>query len=160
MINILFSGNSKVFDGALTELISITNRTKEPINCYIFTMDVSRIKPDYTSMRDDQIDFLNEIVKEKIQEFLGSKLVITDRLHGMIFAAITETPCIALSNYNHKVIGTYDWISYLPYISFADSIDDAIELIPKMLRIENAKFDNTPLIPYFNKLAEELKPYA
>ena len=32
MINILLCGNEKVFDGALTELISITNKTKEDIN--------------------------------------------------------------------------------------------------------------------------------
>lgn len=102
----------------------------------------------------------DEIVKDKIQEFLGSKLVITDRLHGMIFAAITETPCIALSNYNHKVNGTYNWISYLPYIRFSNSIDDAIKLIPEMTCIENAKFDNAPLMPYFDKLAEEIIPYA
>jgi pyruvyl transferase EpsI len=47
-------------------------------------------------------------VKEKMEEFSRSKLVITDRLHGMIFAAITETPCIVFSNYNHKVKGTYE----------------------------------------------------
>ena len=60
MINLLLCGNYKVFDGALTELISITNKTKESITCYIFTMDVSRIKPDYTAITDKQIDFLNQ----------------------------------------------------------------------------------------------------
>ena len=59
MINILFCGNYKVFDGALTELISITNKTSEAVNCYIYTMDVSRINPDFISMSDEQIDFLN-----------------------------------------------------------------------------------------------------
>ena len=39
MINLLLCGNKKVFDGALTLLISILNRTKEPLNCYIMTMD-------------------------------------------------------------------------------------------------------------------------
>ena len=57
MINILLCGNEKVFDGALTELISITNKTKEPINCYIFTMNLTRIKPEYTEMKDEQISF-------------------------------------------------------------------------------------------------------
>ena len=33
MINILLCGNYKVFDGALSELISITNNTQETINC-------------------------------------------------------------------------------------------------------------------------------
>ena len=50
MINILFCGNYKVFDGALTELISITNKTSEAVNCYIYTMDVSRINPDFISI--------------------------------------------------------------------------------------------------------------
>ena len=43
-MNILLCGNGKVFEGALTELISITNRTKSNLTCYIFTMDLSIIK--------------------------------------------------------------------------------------------------------------------
>ena len=65
MINLLLCGNKKVFDGALTQLLSITNRTKETINCYIFTMDASRLKPEYTCITDEQIDFLNKVVKSK-----------------------------------------------------------------------------------------------
>lgn len=65
MINVLLSGNQKVFDGALTELLSITNRTKETIHCYIFTMDLSRLKSDYTCITDEQIDFLNKVVQAK-----------------------------------------------------------------------------------------------
>ena len=38
MINLLLCGNKKVFDGALTELISITNRTKESIAIYLLWM--------------------------------------------------------------------------------------------------------------------------
>ena len=55
MINILLCGNKKVFDGAITQLLSIVNRTKEPINYYIFTMDVTRIKEDYVKITDHQI---------------------------------------------------------------------------------------------------------
>ena len=54
MINILLSGNKKVFDGALSELISITNKTKEPINCYIFTMSLTRVKPEYVAIEDER----------------------------------------------------------------------------------------------------------
>ena len=63
MINLLLCGNRKVFDGALCELISITKRTKEPVSCYIFTADVSRIKPEYVPITDEQVDFLNQYVK-------------------------------------------------------------------------------------------------
>lgn len=78
MINILLCGNQKVFDGALTELISITNKTKETIKCYIFTMDVSRIKPEYTCITDEQIQFLNKVVKSKKSDNEVIKLDITN----------------------------------------------------------------------------------
>lgn len=78
MINLLLCGNNKVFDGALTELISITNKTKETINCYIFTMDISRIKPEYTCITDEQIDFLNKVVKSKKADNKVIKVDVTD----------------------------------------------------------------------------------
>jgi len=78
MINILLCGNKRVFDGALTELLSITNKTKESIRCYIFTMDVSRIKPDYTSITDEQVAFLNEVVKAKKEENEVIKVDVTE----------------------------------------------------------------------------------
>ena len=77
MINILLCGNYKVFDGALTELISITNKTKEDVTCYIFTMDVSRIKPEYTPITDKQIDFLNTVVKSKNSKNRVIKIDVT-----------------------------------------------------------------------------------
>lgn len=77
MINLLLCGNEKVFDGALTQLISITNRTKTPINCYIFTMDLTRLKPEYTAIRDEQVEFLNKVVKSKNAENQVTKIDVT-----------------------------------------------------------------------------------
>ena len=78
MINLLLIGNEKVFDGALTELISITNKTKEPINCYILTMEVTRIKKEYTAIKDEQIDFLNKVVKTKNADNQITQSDVTD----------------------------------------------------------------------------------
>ena len=77
-MNILLCGNGKVFDGALTELISITNKTKEAVNCYIFTMDLNRIKPEYTSIKDEQIEFLDKVIKTKNPENSVIKIDVTD----------------------------------------------------------------------------------
>lgn len=65
MINILLCGNRGVFDGALSELISITNNTKEPIKCHIFTMDVSYLNSKYLDITEEQAAFLNKVVKSK-----------------------------------------------------------------------------------------------
>ena len=64
MVNILLCGNERVFDGALTQLISMTNRTQETIRCYIFTMDLTRMKPEYKSISDSQVKFLEKVIKE------------------------------------------------------------------------------------------------
>lgn len=66
MINILFSGNDKVFDGVLTCILSILMRTQssEPFCFYVMTTDVSHIKPEYTAFTQEQISFLNSVVKE------------------------------------------------------------------------------------------------
>lgn len=78
MINILLCGNKGVFDGALTELISITNKTNEPINCYIFTMDLSRLKSQYIPIEDEQVDFLNKVVQSKNPENMVTKVDVTN----------------------------------------------------------------------------------
>ena len=95
-----------------------------------------------------------EIVRKKMQEFRGAKLAVTDRLHGMVFAALTGTPCIVLSNYNHKVKSTYEWIRYLPFIRYADTLQEAELALPELLSVGECKFDNAPLIPFFDQLAE------
>jgi lipopolysaccharide biosynthesis glycosyltransferase len=77
MVNILLCGNKKVFDGALTQLISMTNRTKETINCYIFTMDLSRLNSEYTSITDDQIEFLDNVLKSKNKNNRITKIDVT-----------------------------------------------------------------------------------
>lgn len=101
-----------------------------------------------------------KLVRDKMQEFASSKLVITDRLHGMIFAAITGTPCIAFGNYNHKVKGTYEWIKYLPYIRYVESVEEAKQVFPELLEMKDCQYDNTPLQPYFDQIKEVVKQYA
>lgn len=59
---------------------------------------------------------------DKLEERASSKLLITDRLQGMVFAAITGTPCIVLNNNHYKVKGTYEWISTLDYIEYVADI--------------------------------------
>lgn len=80
MKNILFSGNVKVFDGMLTCMLSIFKRTKskEPYNFYIFTMDVSHIKPDYIPVSDKQVEFLQQIAKDYNPDNLVTKIDVTD----------------------------------------------------------------------------------
>lgn len=73
--------------------------------------------------------------------FKKSEIVITDRLHGMIFCAITQTPCIAMNNSNGKVIGVYKkWLSEINYIETISNFD--LNEISEKLRILRSKSTN------------------
>ena len=47
-----------------------------------------------------------------LAKFKRSKCVVTDRLHGLIFSVITDTPCVVIENNNHKIRATVE--SWLP----------------------------------------------
>ena len=99
-------------------------------------------------------------VREKMEELASAQLVITDRLHGMIFATLTGTPCIVFSNYNHKVKGTYEWIKYLPYIRYVETAEEAESFLPELLAMGGQKYENTPLQSHFDELTRVVKKYA
>ena len=65
MVNILFCGNDKVFDGMLTCALSIMKRSesKEPYRFFVYTMDVSHLRADFLPVSGDQITFFSEVIK-------------------------------------------------------------------------------------------------
>ena len=63
-------------------------------------------------------------VQDILDVYAAAKVVITDRLHGMIFATISGTTCIVLPNSNHKISETYNnWLSKCNYIKFVNSVN-------------------------------------
>ena len=92
----------------------------------------SAFNKDYTiSYEDTHIEESQMSVLKRSQElekkwrvFKESKLIITDRLHGMIFSAITKTPCIAIDNSNRKVSGVHKtWLEELTVIRVMKDFD-------------------------------------
>ncbi len=117
MINLLLCGNKKVFDGALTQLISMANRTQETIKCYIFTMDLSRLKPEYVSITDEQIEFLNKVVKSKKEDNQVIKVNVTQLYEKEFMKCKNEsaycTPYTLLRLLADEVPGMPDKLLYL-----------------------------------------------
>ena len=80
------------------------------------------------------IDTTNNKVYKEINEAFGdmftvleriskAKVMITDRLHGMIFSYITGTPCIVLPCSGPKIEYSYRFIKNCEYIRFCPSFD-------------------------------------
>ncbi len=80
MIDILFCGNDKVFDGMITCALSILKRTetKEPFNFYVYTMDVSHIDPRFCALGDAEAEYLDGIVKSYNPENKVTKIDVLD----------------------------------------------------------------------------------
>ena len=64
MVNVLFCGNDKVFDGILTCVLSLLKRTetKEAFHFIIFTMDVQDLDASYRPISERHARFLAEVV--------------------------------------------------------------------------------------------------
>lgn len=102
----------------------------------------------------------SEVLLAKITQFKQASLVITDRLHGMVFSAITGTPCIALPNYNYKVEQTYKWLQDLPYIKFCQTTADVIARLPSMYNCTPGTYSASFTKPYFEKVMAKIHAYC
>lgn len=98
--------------------------------------------------QDEQEIYLNAIWSK----FRKAELIITDRLHGMIFAFITGTPAIILPCNNPKIEMCFNWINECNYIRFINNEKDIC--LPKLCDpkniIENFQNLHNKLLAQFN----------
>lgn len=78
-------------------------------------------------------------------------LVVTDRLHAMLFAYITGTPAIVMPNNNHKVTEIYQWIKDCGNITMIKSADYLPELIGNALNGRSTS-KHSGLLKHFDNL--------
>ncbi|MEA4969580.1 MAG: glycosyltransferase [Candidatus Pelethousia sp.] len=112
----------------------------EGIKAYFKDQKLSFTETDTVTERTVSHKNRKKALTLKWSEFAGAGLVITDRLHGMIFAAIMGTPCIAVDNVSKKVSGVYTWIKDLPYIRVLENYANMIENIPEMYSVAGFPF--------------------
>lgn len=85
-----------------------------------------------------------ELLNEKLEEIGSSKLVVTDRLHGMIFSVITKTPCLVFDNSYGKASSSYfDWLENLNYIVQTNEkeVPQLVELIKQLIDVTPNEFN-------------------
>ena len=108
------------------------------------------------TFNDDKRD---EILDTFMGEISKRELVITDRLHGMIFCAITGTPCIVFSNYNHKVKGSVEWFKHLDYIKYLDEVSETEDVIKEIMKVKNTKYDNKNILKELDQIVDKIKMF-
>lgn len=101
-----------------------------------------------------------KVLYNKLNEFANCKLIITDRLHGMIFSYLVGTPCIILDNKTKKISGVYKkWLSKsdLIFPLFAEKNEDKLENFINCAL--NNKLDKNKISFNFSLLIEEVQKW-
>ncbi len=117
MINVLFGGNYKVFDGILLCLLSMTKHCKQPLNVFVLTANVCELNPHFLPINQKQIIILEKILKSQ-NENSKIKLIHLDKsFNDWILSSSnklnTYTPFAFLRLFADKITDLPDKIIYL-----------------------------------------------
>ncbi len=93
------------------------------------------------------------ILDSMLNMFLASDVVVTDRYHGLIFSILCHKPCIVLRTIDHKLTSAMHWFKDLPFVMFAQDIDEIPSLVKLCLAIESCQVPNWNA-KYFDKIPE------
>lgn len=77
------------------------------------------------------------VLKDVINLISTKHLVITDRLHCMIFCALLGTKCIAIDNISNKLSGAYNWFGDCTNIKIINNHDDLFDIYNELEKNEN-----------------------
>lgn len=134
---------------------AISNSIETDIEKMLDSIGVQYFKKDTVVHKKISCFNRNRNISLLLKQYSSSKLVITDRLHGMIFSVITKTPCIALNNRSGKVHDLYlTWLTSCAYIRCIDSEDISIkDILDMMEKIGSVDID----IGSFELLKEAIK---
>lgn len=100
-----------------------------------------------------------ELIK-KFKEFGSARLVITDRLHSMIFAVLCNTPCVVFDNSTHKVKNTViNWLSDNNNVYLMRELDCFYKKFPLIYEKTNNESTEPTLHKEFENLKRWIKTY-
>jgi len=152
---------------------------RDDVELTLTNNDKKVIEKELTKFRDYQVIWSDTVLKKKnhkirksyfwnrlfyikrlCKQISSSSLVITDRLHGMVFAAITGVKVIVLPSLSHKVIGVYDWLSQLESIKYIDDFSSLESKIREMLKQNKKKEERIKeidLYQFYEPLLNEMR---
>lgn len=90
----------------------------------------------YARLTEEQAEKELQKLKER---YAAARVVVTDRMSGMILAYLTHTPCLVIKGKNPTILGVYRWISDVPYIRLLDSMANLRETLLKLQEMTNTE---------------------
>lgn len=138
-----------IFTGSRKELLLCVLRRRFGDENIVYT--------DTVISRNVGIKEREHFLQQKWKEFAKHELVITDRLHGMIFALLTGTPCVAINNKSGKVQAVYDLIKENKYIAYVNDLTEIERVIDNVLSQSKERYAPDSLDDAYRKLEHVLE---
>lgn len=117
MINLMFCGNKKVFDGLIIAMLSILKHTKEPLHLFILTADLHEINENFVPLWEEERIKLASILKDANEKNEITLVDITDNYkREMLVGANMDTnytPYIFLRLFADEIKAIPDKVLYL-----------------------------------------------
>lgn len=148
---------------------SEVQRNKVKTNQFVSSLEKVAKEVGIVIVREDTVVGRQVSPEQRTQElenlFLDysmADLILTDRLHGMILAAVSGTYCIVIPNSNHKIRGVYnDWLKSMNYIKFCSDINQAAQAINRIQigKLKKYKYQSCKkeFDSFYNKLEDICK---
>ncbi len=86
----------------------LSPQQRQEVHRLALRQDVAVERSTNMALHDVSREMRSAVVHAELRRFAGKRLVITDRLHGLIFALVTGTPVIVLRTANQKITEYYD----------------------------------------------------
>lgn len=136
------------------------------------TDNIERIVEEYATQQNIDIEKFDTVIncdisiinrKQEVKNLWDlmakKKLIVTDRLHGMIFSIITKTPCIAFDNLSKKVSGVYSWVSNQNNVICIKPEDLSKDLLDKFYKCNELFYKRDCIDKQFYLMEQEIRNY-
>lgn len=150
MINLLYCGNDKVFDGMLISLLSITKYVSQPVMVYVMTMDLTELDEKNRPVTQRQVGYLEQLIQKKNAKSRIRLIDITDRFRK----DMGDSPNLKNFYTPYTLVRLYaDLIEDLPdRILYLDTDTVANDSIEPIFDIDLEGYEFAGVIDYLGKV--------
>jgi pyruvyl transferase EpsI len=124
----------------------IDDHMRESIYTTVARFDAHFEKTNNLYSQNISSQMRNAAINEELKKFAQHRIAVTDRLHGMLFAVMTKTPCVAISAKTQKIREFYEYFADSNAVFFIDKDISALEAA-----VEAALAVQTPEYPVLTR---------
>ena len=98
------------------------------------------------------------MVARFVRSIQGFEVVVTDRLHGLIFSILANRPTVVLGTRDHKLEASFEWFDANSAALFSRDVDEVPELLSKARSLESNRAIDFKAV-YFDSLPAKLNTH-